>query len=304
MPLPTFLIIGVARAGTTSLHRWLAQHPQITMSAVKEPNHFLYDGSGRPLVAPDRRILVKAVADPSAYERLFDPTPQTRAVGEASPLYLYAPETPERVAAALPDVRAVAVLRDPVERAYSHFCFLDQGAPAGLPGRFAAAVEAERSLPDTPYRPGTHALRLGRYAGQLARWREAIGADRLLVLRYDDLVADPAATLRRICAHVGADPSFEFGTDGAANPSGVLGGRGTRLLGRAVRPAQPYLKAALPPRAAERLVAARDAATRRALAPAPPVDPALRADVVATYYAGTLERLEADLGWDLTAWRR
>jgi hypothetical protein len=302
--LPSFLIIGAARAGTTSLHRWLAQHPQLCMSAVKEPNHFCYDASGRPLVALDRRILVKSVPSRAAYERLFRPTPATRAIGEASPLYLYVRETPKLVAAALPEVRVVAVLRDPVSRAYSHFCYLDAGSPDGLPGRFRAAVEAERGLGDTPYRPGTHLLRLGRYAEQVARWRAALGHERVLVLRHDDLVADPVGALRQVCAHIGVEHDSGIDTTVGVNPSGVLARRGPRLLRRAMRPAQPYLRAGLPRGFADRLVAARDAARRRTLSPAPRPEAELRADLIATYYAGTLDSLERDLDWDLFAWRR
>src|SRR3954451_25137883 len=93
--LPTFFVLGAARCGTTSLHYWLAQHPDIAMSAIKEPTHFLFRPSPDgpvPCIGDDRRLLAKSVPDRTAYERLF-PAGGVAAAGDASPLYLYTCET-------------------------------------------------------------------------------------------------------------------------------------------------------------------------------------------------------------------
>jgi sulfotransferase family protein len=250
MALPTFLVVGAPRAATTSLHYYLAQHPDIAMSTTKEPNYFLFDHSGRraePYVAPDPRIVAKSVTDRAAYERLFRVTTQT-AIGEASPLYLYTEQAPREATSLLPEVKVVAVVREPVERAYSHFVYVNDDLGAGAPAAFAAAVEAELPLPDEPYRPGSHWLRLGRYRRQLERWIDVVGRDRLLVLEYGDVVGTTDAALARTCRFLGVDESFGFDHATRYNPSTPAGPTRHGGIDRLVKPLRPYLKKALPPR--------------------------------------------------------
>ena len=255
--LPTFFVLGAARCGTTSLHYWLSQHPDIAMSAIKEPNHFLFrpgpDGP-QPCIADDRRLLAKSVPDRAAYERLFPAA--ARQAGDASPLYLYTRETPELIAAAVPEARLVAVVREPVDRAWSHFVYVNDELGDAAPAAFAQAVRRELPLGYEPYRTGTHFVRLSRYAEQLERHLAVFPRDRLLVLSYDVLVRDPATALRRVCELLGVDPDFTFDTSVRYNPSSGASstfGRIDRLL----RPTFPYLKRALPSGVAGRLAARR-----------------------------------------------
>ena len=122
MTMPNFLIIGAMRAGTTSLYHYLKQHPQVYMSPVKEPRFFALEGEkpdpGRPT---DERLMNHSITDIEAYRALFQAVSKETAIGEASPLYLYSPKAPERIRHYIPDAKLIAVLRDPVERAYSHF---------------------------------------------------------------------------------------------------------------------------------------------------------------------------------------
>lgn len=256
--LPTFLVLGAARSGTTSLHYWLAQHPDIAMSAIKEPNHFVFRPGPEgptPCIADDRRLLAKSVPDRTAYERLF-PATGVRAAGDASPLYLYTRETPELIAAAIPDARLVAVVREPVDRAWSHFVYVNDDLGAAAPEAFARAVQRELPLGYEPYRTGTHFVRPSRYAEQLARYLAVFPRGQLLVLSYDVLVRDPAAALRQVCEHVGVDPSFAFETSVRYNPSSGSGSAFGRV-DRALRPTYPYLKRMLPKAMAGRLAARR-----------------------------------------------
>jgi hypothetical protein len=310
VPLPTFLVVGPPRAATTSLHYYLAQHPDIAMSTTKEPNYFLFDHSGarpRPYVANDPRIVAKSVTDRSAYERLFRVTTES-AVGEVSPLYLYTEQTPGDAAALLPDVKAVAIVRDPVERAYSHFGYVNDDLGDRTDDAFAAAVEAELPLPDEPYRPGSHWLRLGRYRSQLERWRDAVGPDRLLVLPYDDVVGSTEAALARTCRFLSVDDGFGFDAATRYNPSTRAGAPGRGGLDRLVKPLRPYLKRALPPRVVGAL------AHRRATAHAgsgsdgpggpggtPPLVAAAVRERLVPYFADDLAWLQAEFGINLSA---
>jgi len=295
MTLPNFLVVGAARCGTTSLHYYLAQHPDICMSDVKEPNFFLFDQTGdrRPFVA-DRRIIGKSIADRHAYERLFS-SPSASAVGEASPLYLYVEETPALIAGILPDARIIAVLRDPVDRAWSHFRYVT-GMPAGeASSAFLEAARVELPLPDEPYRTGTHYLRLGRYARQLQRYVDGFGRDAVMCLSYDDLVGSPNAVLAEVCRFLGIDDAFAFDTGVRWNP-GSVSSRGA--LDRFVAPLLPRLKRSLPATIVG--PAARLRARRRAgRAGAAAETPAAAYELTDGYFADDIAWVRSSFGLDL-----
>jgi hypothetical protein len=302
VPLPSFLVVGAPRAATTSLHYYLAQHPDIAMSTTKEPNYFLFDHSGgrpTPYVANDPRIVAKSVADRAAYERLFRVTAQS-AIGEASPLYLYTEQSPREAASLLPDVKVVAIVRDPVERAYSHFVYVNDDLGDRAADAFAAAVEAELPLPDEPYRPGSHWLRLGRYHRQLQRWLDAVGRERLLVLPYDEVVTSTDAALARTCRFLGVDDGFEFDVATRYNSSSRVGASHRRGIDRLVKPMRPYLKRALPPRVVGALAHRRATAHAGGGSTPSPVEEPIRARL-APYFADDLAWLQAEYGIDLSA---
>src|SRR5580704_17949873 len=126
MTLPNFFIIGAARSGTTALYEYLRQHPQIYMSPIKEPNYFAFYGQGIHYRGPRDQELVRSSYVPSlkAYEAQFSGVAKEIAVGEASPWYLYLPEAPERIRRKVPDAKLAAILRNPVDRAFSAFSVL------------------------------------------------------------------------------------------------------------------------------------------------------------------------------------
>lgn len=302
--LPNFLIAGTVRAATTSLHYYLPQHPDIAMSELKEPNFFLFDPERGPLIAEDR-IIVKSVRRRREYEELFDHAGGRRAVGEASPLYLYPPETPELIAATLDDPKVIAVLREPVDRAWSHFLHLYRGDPAEASERFKEATTAEMSKRDVyePYRAGSHFLRIGLYSRQIERYEKALGSGRLHWVLYEDVGSDPASVLAGIAGFLGVDASFSFDTSTVYNKSGVAK---NALLGRAraiASKVQPYVKAALPAPLARRLGETRARLEHRSLASAPEVDEALQREL-RDWFADDVHRTSELTGRDLGSWLR
>ena len=110
---PTFMIIGAARSGTTALYDLVRQHPQVFMSAIKEPNYFAFEGEPLDWEGPGKEFVNNSVARWEDYCALFAPAPDNTARGEASPLYLWSPDAAQRIKARLPDVRMIAVLRNP-----------------------------------------------------------------------------------------------------------------------------------------------------------------------------------------------
>ena len=180
--LPNVLVIGATKSATTAVHAFLSEHPEIDMAAEKELNFFL---------------------DPRAADRLdeyatfFDGDAPIR--GETSPLYTYSPNlpgVPGRVRAAIPDVRLVYLVRDPVDRALS-----DHAHYSAIWGAPDSAFEH----PDHEYNvftaPSMYGRQLGRYLAEFPR-------EQILVVDQAELLADGAGTMRAMFSFVGADDTF------------------------------------------------------------------------------------------------
>jgi hypothetical protein len=195
-PWPNLFVVGVARAGTSSLAAYLGEHPDIFMSRLKEP-YFFSDRIMRHEPFPK---------EPAAYLRLFDGAGAAAWRGEASTAYFWDPLVPARIHERSPDARFIISLRDPVERAYSGYWHAVQ--LAGETRSFQTAVEqdlvAGRDAPRAGEAPGY--VQAGFYLQHLERWRAAAGS-RLDVMLFDDLVRDPGAELARIFRWLGVDPS-------------------------------------------------------------------------------------------------
>jgi hypothetical protein len=202
--LPDFLVIGAQRAGTTALYHALVRHPHILGAVADKEVHFfdLRYGDGM-----------------EAYRGAFPTRASVRRagtgtrVGEATPYYLFHPAVPARVAAALPDARLIAVLRDPVERAWSQYRHeVDLGyetlsfsdALAHEDERLEGAAELlERDATVTSFAHQHHSyVARGRYVEQLERWWSVFPRQRLLLVRAEDLFARPEEAFTQICAHL------------------------------------------------------------------------------------------------------
>ncbi|MGI9659247.1 MAG: sulfotransferase family protein [Gaiellaceae bacterium] len=180
--LPSFLIIGAARAGTTSLYSYLVRHPSVRAPTHKEL-HFFDLNYERGL---------------DWYRRHFPAVlPGNREgslTGEASPYYLFHPAVPSRVAQTLPDVRLIALLRNPVDRAYSQHQLASRHGRDELSFEQAVAAEPERLAGESELSHRHHSyLARGLYAEQLERWYEHFPREQLLVLRSEDFFSDPPA---------------------------------------------------------------------------------------------------------------
>jgi hypothetical protein len=190
MTLPNFLIIGAAKAGTTSLHHYLRQHPDVFM-APREPRYFAREGAeaGSPVIWTR-----------DAYERLFDGATTERAIGEASPQYLNHPSAPGEIATVLPDAKLVVSLRNPADRAYSSYL-----------GRLIAG--GERRTVDEALRAGTLDFERSLYHAPLSRYFERFHRSQIKVILFDDLIGDSRAVVQDLFAFLEIDSSIEVDTD-------------------------------------------------------------------------------------------
>ncbi len=203
--MPDFLVIGAPKAGTTALHAALALHPGLYMSAIKEPKFFLTDGpppaKGGPGDALTYREHVWRRAD---YEALFDPAPAGTLRGESTPLYLYDRAAMHRIRQAIPDVRLIVIVRDPVERAHSNWTHLWSAGLEPVDDFVRACGEEERRIA-AGWASFWHYIGLGRYGEQLEHLFTLFPAEQVLVLRYRLLVDEPEQTLDRICEFLGVE---------------------------------------------------------------------------------------------------
>jgi Sulfotransferase domain len=221
--LPTFIIVGAQRAGTSSLFFYLHRHPDVARPS---------GGAGGVSWPKELHFFDEKYGWGVDWYRSFFPLEARRSLarrrgrdlhaGEATPYYLFHPAVPARVAETLPDVRLIALLRNPIDRAYSHYSLMKLRGREALSFEEAVDAEAERlatideSVFEAPvqlidesgvrlHEHHRHRSYLGRglYADQLARWFDHFPREQLLVLRFEDFVAKPAKIYRETLDFLG-----------------------------------------------------------------------------------------------------
>ena len=203
-PQPDFLLIGAPKAGTTALHAALAQHPEVFVSDPKEPKFWLCDAAPPPhWCGPgDKHSQQEWIWRPDEYADLFRAALPEQVRGESTPFYLWSRGAHRRIAEALPDVRLVAVVRDPIDRAYSNWMHLWSDGLEREPD-FEQALSREAERVSAGWAPFWRYRELGMYGEQLAHLFTYVDPQRVLVLRYREVVDEPAATFDRVCSFLG-----------------------------------------------------------------------------------------------------
>jgi len=218
---PNLFLIGSMKSGTTYLSDLLAEHPGIFMSSPKEPCYFV-DDAVLHRVWPNmwKRGYWRSL---ERYFSLFVDAGEVPVIGEASTLYSYAPicgEVPARILAFSPDARFIYIMRDPVERSISHYWHR-----VAWWGERRSLIQAIRS--DAQYTDVSH------YALQLKEYLRYVSHERIYVLTYESLVADPVHQMSRIYAWLNVDSAFRPSKLGARpnrRPDTVYQVRGCGLL--------------------------------------------------------------------------
>lgn len=205
--VPKLIVIGAARSGTTALYEHLRQHPQIFLSSSKEANYFAFEGEPLDYRGPGADFVNNSVRTWDDYLKLFADAPGDAVIGDISPLYLYAPKAAERIRARLPDARLVAILRNPIEQAFSHFQYARARMIEPLDS-FDAALDAEPERLRDRWQPLFQYSSFPRYAEQIRRYRDHFPPEQLKIFLYEDYRADPRAVLRQIFDFAGVDAGF------------------------------------------------------------------------------------------------
>lgn len=236
MTLPNFLIIGPHKTGTTSLHRYLQQHPDVFLPELKEARYFSYQ-AGEPPAASSPFAwdeTLHPIRTWDAYQRLFAPAQAQRAIGEASPCYFNNPRAPARIDAALPDVHLIASLRDPVDRAYSDYLM------AVWNGR-----ETRSFLDIMEKQSGWHATLA--YSEPCRRWLDRFPGQRLRFIHAEALQAQPRSVLADLFSFLKVDPCVRVDTSVQFHKTGAPRSKQLHriLNGRSAQMARRYVPATL-----------------------------------------------------------
>jgi hypothetical protein len=192
---PNFFIVGAQKAGTTSLYNYLAQHPQIYMSPVKEPSYF----------APEQ-CPAGSVPSWAAYLRHFAEVTDELAIGEATATYLWSETAARNIATRIPDAKIIISLRNPIERAFSQYLhMLTQGATRNS---FREQINMGLQCRNTPFSVLWPFLELGKYHEQIIRYFREFPRSQIHISYYDELEQMPAQVMRDLYSFLGVDANF------------------------------------------------------------------------------------------------
>jgi hypothetical protein len=304
--LPNFLIVGAQKAGTTALYYALSKHPQVFMSAVKEPAYFVAEDALRNAAGPGDEAS-QLVTSLDAYEELFAGSGSADARGESSTSYLYDPDAPQRIKDQLPDVKLIAILRNPVDRAYSNFLHLVRDGREPIHD-FRAALAREEQRRGEGWSLSWRYLDKGYYGAQVERYLARFGPDRFRSYLYEDYNDDPDPTIRDIYRFLGVDDDFAQDLSLRLNVGGLPRSRSLQWLARqAVPPPQDpnntrarrlkWLIDALPDRFRGGLLKAQSSN----LSSPPPLSPDLREELLEGYREDA-ELVQRLTGLDTSRW--
>lgn len=291
-----FLIVGAPKCGTTAVAQYLAAHPDVTLSTPKEPHYF---DSSFPLDLDSYRA------------RCFPGWSGQGVAGEATPSYLHLPWVAPRIHVLLPDARLIAMVRDPVARAFSSWWMLHVRGMEPL--AFDDAIDAELAqaadaLSPEAWRRQLHALAAGapivvrtylaggRYASNLAPYFELFGRDQVRVVFSDELARDTETVIRSLWHDLGVRDDVPIPDTGRVN----------ERIGSGARPVLRFLqasglmrlRAAVPESLRNRM---KKYLSRAGAAPRLSADSRRR---LVEWFEPETEALERVLGVDLAAWRR
>ncbi|MCP4758304.1 MAG: sulfotransferase [Planctomycetes bacterium] len=284
---PTFFLVGGSRCGTTSLHRSFVRHPGIFMPRDKSPNYFTApDMADFPAAAAMIAMKGHSITDRDDYLDLFTNATNIQVCGEVSPVYLQSIHTAARIKEFAPEAKIIAILRDPVERAFAHYIGRRRD---GLDDRdtFEEAIAAElidrapRAIAFNRY------MAIGRYAFFLKSFYREFPTEQIKVVFFDDLVRDPVRVVQGLFNFLEVEPLGDRIPMDRRNRGGIIRNPLLRKVWTRTALVRARLRKHLPE-------SVRDLAGRAFLSKIekPPLDPAIRHDLV-KYFEEDLFALKA-----------
>ncbi len=188
---PDFFIVGAPKAGTTSLYGYLSQHPHVFAPEIKEPHFF-----SCPEVL-DTYYKISFVEDEQQYRQLYATVSDDQLAGDFSPSYLFSEYAAERIHQTHPDAKIIMILRNPVERAISHYLMDVRFGLQQLSFAECLVLDKKTRLFHREY------VEVGQYVRQVRRFTERFAAENVLILLHEDLIRSTVGTVGTILKFLG-----------------------------------------------------------------------------------------------------
>jgi hypothetical protein len=236
IPLPNFLVVGAAKAGTTSIYQYLDQHPEVYLSPIKETNYFAkdipldkirkdyYKGGALDVGAYvdtdlSERIHIAFVSEWEHYRKLFKNVRSEKAIGEISNSYLHSTVAAREIKAVDPNMKIIMILRDPIKRAFSHY---KMTLRVGLVrDSFYEELQRDYAAAEKGFRVSHLYVEMGQYAAQVQRYLDHFPREQVKIYLFDDLKADAASVIDDMLRFLGVDPAYGVDTSFQANQASV-----------------------------------------------------------------------------------
>ena len=226
MRLPDFLVIGAAKSGTVSVYHYLELHPDIFMCPVNESNFFALETADltKEYLGPVDRFYLDqhCVKTLTAYCSLFRDARPHQVVGESSPLYLFSRTAPARIHHHIPTAKIIAILRQPADRAFSNYQHFRRAGIEPI-ADFEEAIHAELVRRQQGWGPWPFWFysEMGFFAAQLQAYFDLFGPRQILVVLFEDLLADTAGLMKKIYEFVGVNGTYAPDLSTRHNVGGV-----------------------------------------------------------------------------------
>lgn len=304
MILPNFLVIGAGKSGTTSLYEYLNEHPEVFMSEIKETNFFALEDE--QLISPDNdpeqmKHYPWSVTRYKTYQNLFQKVKNEKAIGEVSPMYLYSQKAAKSIKKRLPNVKLIALLREPVDRLYSRYLHLarENRTPSN---HFADSLD-----PSSIWWKRNDLVQEGFYYSHLDTYYKLFSKEQIKVVLYDDFRLNPKQVLKEIYQFIGVEDSFSPDLKTSYNVSGlIVNPKLDQLIGQ-----NSILKAWINdhlPSLAKLLTKQKKVKKwvnkmRKSNLRKPTLSNALRKEISTKIYHSEIEKLQLLIDRDLTHWQ-
>jgi hypothetical protein len=293
MAVPNFFIIGAPKAGTTSLAFYLEQHPDFFISFPKEPLYFTFAGQN----VDEKWLGVKPITELETYLSLFKDVKTEKAIGEASTCYLYYSQTAQNIYNFDSKAKIIALLRDPVDRAYSAFKYL-RAAGAEKIEDFREAIAQEPNRQD--YAHIWHYTKESCYFAQLKYYYDTFPKEQIHIIFSENLQESPRQVLREVFSFLGVDPDYQIENLSEKNISKLPKFRLIQSLTRQLFSYRKWIKMVIPKEVGWFLLKKVDSLNSTSFEK---LDPALRQELC-QIFVEDVHQLEALLNCNLPHWLR
>lgn len=238
MKYPNFFVVGVAKAGTTSLYHMLGSHPEIYLTPIKETNYFARKDLDFDNFRPDFKhnttidvgkyiqqgmsyqIHCANVINPKHYLALYQNAKEEKALGEICNSYIFCPNAMSEIFLEYPQAKIIVMLRNPIERAFSGYIMnLREGKI--LSDSFLEEIKKDEQLEVVKWGETISYLKIGLYYEQIKRIHQYFPREQVKIYLYDDYKADKRELMRDMYSFLGVDSTFFPTSDKRVNEAGL-----------------------------------------------------------------------------------